>query len=1227
MKYPLHLLTVLFIIMAVSISAHAQTATTPSGTGTSGDPYLIASLENLYWLSQTETVWDDGAYFRQTADIDASETSGWDSGQGFSPIGTQATPFTGTYDGDGFTITGLFIDRTSGGVGLFGYIVGATVLTDIGLLEVDISGGGDVGGLVGDVEYSSGSSFTISGSYTTGTVSSSGSAGGLLGHDGKGGGTFTNNYSTADVSSTGSDVGGLIGYTRGPSVSNSYATGNVTGTHGIGGLIGVFESGGETVSKSYATGHVSGLTGIGGLIGVLYYSNLSNSYATGNVNGNTNTGGLVGDYEGDTSTMTNSYASGNVSEGTRAGGLVGSSYDVDFSNNYWNTEASGQSAGLGNGTTPAGMTGLTSAQMRQQASYSGFNFSGTWTISEDTTFAWLQFHEPGFLPGIGTQAAGAGTSTDPYQIAILDNLYWFSQNTTVWDAWFQQTADIDASATSTWDSGAGFSPIGSPFDPFSGTYNGDGYTITGLFIDRSSGDYIGFFGFSAARLSNIGLVNVDITGPDDALYGSVGGLVATAVSDTISNSYTSGTVTGNKRVGGLIGQTTSNTTSIANYSTSNVQGGSDIGGLIGSSAGSVSYSYATGTVSGTGDNIGGLIGNSASGSVANSFATGAVNGNDQVGGLTGISGAPVSNSYATGRVTGVSNVGGLAGYSVAQKTNSFATGSVTGTSKVGGLFGSNNKDGAGLYWNTQTSGQSVANGSGTTTGMTGLTTGQMIDSASFSGWDFASDTAWTINSGFTFPYLPNTSDHRIVVATIDGGEGWRMIGHPGDLTYREFLDPIWTQGYEGADSESGSPNVYFYSESTQSWMAPSSASDYFGTADSTTENTALNGILLYVYADDDADGNDDSWPKYLLSENSNLSKSYDISLSYTDNVSDDSTGWNMVSNPYPVSLDWTEVVTNEDITNTFPVAYIWDDSLNSGEGAYRINYGYPLPPGLPQDLIFDGPIPAMQAFWVKATASGASLGFKPDYQGSNQKLYKSRPDDEQPDLPWLSLTIENSNFSDQVIFFGESEDLQGYNVPKLETIASRFLEFSIETENTSWISHSLGQSDQEIPLNLTSTETGSFTLSWETDKIFFDRYEATLVDQAKGISLPLQSGEPYIFEMTEESNPKLSLRVATKNTVGNEPGNELPTVFVLNQNYPNPFNPSTVINYQLPISSKVTLKVFDVLGREVAVLVNTKMEAGYHQIQFNANNLASGMYIYRLEAGNNVFTKKLILIK
>ena len=89
----------------------------------------------------------------------------------------------------------------------------------------------------------------------------------------------------------------------------------------------------------------------------------------------------------------------------------------------------------------------------------------------------------------------------------------------------------------------------------------------------------------------------------------------------------------------------------------------------------------------------------------------------------------------------------------------------------------------------------------------------------------------------------------------------------------------------------------------------------------------------------------------------------------------------------------------------------------------------------------------------------------------------------------------------------------------------------------------------------------------------------------------------------------------------------LPTSFELAQNYPNPFNPTTKIEFALPQSSRVSLTVFNILGQTVDVLLDRDLPAGYHEVDWNAGRYASGVYFYRLQAGNFVETRKMLLLK
>ncbi len=125
-------------------------------------------------------------------------------------------------------------------------------------------------------------------------------------------------------------------------------------------------------------------------------------------------------------------------------------------------------------------------------------------------------------------------------------------------------------------------------------------------------------------------------------------------------------------------------------------------------------------------------------------------------------------------------------------------------------------------------------------------------------------------------------------------------------------------------------------------------------------------------------------------------------------------------------------------------------------------------------------------------------------------------------------------------------------------------------------------------------------------------------------SLALNSG--YIFAGTEDGIWRLRYPGPGAIT-GIESSQDVPAGFVLEQNYPNPFNPTTVITYRLPVAANVMLIVYDVLGRPVATLVNERQNAGSRSVKFDAAGLPSGVYFYRLQAGNFVRSKKMILLQ
>lgn len=143
--------------------------------------------------------------------------------------------------------------------------------------------------------------------------------------------------------------------------------------------------------------------------------------------------------------------------------------------------------------------------------------------------------------------------------------------------------------------------------------------------------------------------------------------------------------------------------------------------------------------------------------------------------------------------------------------------------------------------------------------------------------------------------------------------------------------------------------------------------------------------------------------------------------------------------------------------------------------------------------------------------------------------------------------------------------------------------------------------------------------------------KVTIVMIAKADSSGVILNKAYASAMTSDFN--LSNNNATDTTVVpivlavDGTSNEIPTTYSLSQNYPNPFNPSTTIKFGLPAASRVTLRVYDMLGREVATLLNEERDAGLHSITFDASRLSTGVYIYALRAANFTATKKLLLLK
>lgn len=367
-------------------------------------------------------------------------------------------------------------------------------------------------------------------------------------------------------------------------------------------------------------------------------------------------------------------------------------------------------------------------------------------------FRATNFHIDGgsFLRASG----GDGGVADPYRISDVYGLQGIGSNTTTLASHYLLANDIDASGTAAWNFGNGLRPIGAIWDPFTGSFDGGGHTVSGLSATWFGWDGIGLIGTVGAggTVRNVGVRNSSFEG------GAVGGVVGWN-SGTVTNVWSDATVRGTT-IGGVVGYNEGTVTD--SHAEGAVIGGR-AGGFVGVNSGVIARSWATGNVSGEGA-MGGFVGiNEGAGDISFSYATGNVTSTGwSTGGFVGWNTAAIRDSYARGNVSarlpvydgiGALYAGGFFGNQEfgGSVTRVFSTGTVDNDSVYVGGLGGRNFGGSvtSAYWDTQASGRT--RGVGGITAGTGRTTAQMMQQSTFASFDFTS--GWAIYDGETYPML------------------------------------------------------------------------------------------------------------------------------------------------------------------------------------------------------------------------------------------------------------------------------------------------------------------------------------------------------------------------------------------------------------------------------------------------------------------------------------------
>ncbi|WP_409226792.1 GLUG motif-containing protein [Gudongella sp. SC589] len=622
------------------------------------------------------------SHFLQIANIDLG-VSPWNEGEGWQPIGEWSNGLSGSFDGNGYIIENLTIDYEGyeSYKSLFQELAPGGIIENVQMKGVDVKGNSYVSALVA---YQRGGE--VRNCSVEGTIMANNNAGLLVaGSDG----LITGSYSSGSVIAL--DINGQDYY--------------------FGGLVGRMSNPNAEIHNSYSTAEVFGDHTAGGLVGNAWGHSINNCYSIGKVTGYARTGGLVGH----------------------------KSEDMEVNNSYWDIETSGIDSSAG------GVGYVTSAMIKSTNSvpiYTDWDFENIWNIDEGNSYPYLKWQSSENIPYPPSPfAGGSGTEENPYEVATAEQL---NEVRNYLDSHFIQIADIDL-GVSPWKDGEGWNPIGSGSAPFEGSYDGDGYSIEGLYINRSIGRYQGLFGYvgSSAVLKNMDLSNSYVSA--DQYTGTLVGYNAGEISNCSSSNVE--VLNGWDYAGGLVGFNSgtiydSSTTGIVKTSDFNAGGlvGSNygviedcfseadlapvdaasggypyqMGGLVGyNSGGTIEGSYAKGDVTGW-KTIGGLVGENFEGSVINSNAEGNVSGNEEyIGGLVGINGynSIIRDSYATGNANGVYYVGGLVGYNSSLVEGSHhRIGTVSGSERVGGLVGDNNGTIAESYAESNPSGTQYVGG-------------------------------------------------------------------------------------------------------------------------------------------------------------------------------------------------------------------------------------------------------------------------------------------------------------------------------------------------------------------------------------------------------------------------------------------------------------------------------------------------------------------------------------
>ena len=475
------------------------------------------------------------------------------------------------------------------------------------------------------------------------------------------------------------------------------------------------------------------------------------------------------------------------------------------------------------------------------------------------------------------------------------------------------------------------------------------------------------------------------------------------------------------------------------------------------------------------------------------------------------------------------------------------------------------------------------------------------------------------------------SDGSVTIGmTIKGQAGWRMLSVPvNGLKMEDIAKLTPIQGYNGHNP--GAVKNFYVGYDGITFVAPN---DLTGTL------TAGQGYILYFY-NNDLSGSK-KLPINLVMKGTPNAQDVTIPVHNNGNC------WNLVGNPYLSSINISSVIVNGGALAS-GVGQIWD----ANSGSYITT------------TTNNGEVAGAQGFFIQnnnatsitipVSAKSNQITFYKGIQNSNdERMIQLQLKTENPDD---GVTTTDKNI---VLYFNKKSNpgWDYYDAIKLTPLTARFATLSFEgTKNGRHVA--LAQDSraydltkpQEYKLEMNiSRQYGHFSIKWPVWKNIPSNWSISMTDNKTNQKIDMRTDTLYSFDISKTAiqnksvessihqlpttmaatgkarfeitiTPKDLTAISDKDKLG------VPNHIKLFQNYPNPFNPTTQIEYSLPKAAEVSLKIYDILGRQVAVLAKGTKKAGNYRITWNASNMASGIYIYQLKVDDVIKSRKMLLLK